>query len=676
MAVRHVWRPVVALVVAVAGLALAPGGAAVQAAPTDVSGTLPTGLTSWTPDESPYELSGPVTVPAGGTLYVAPGTVVTSTDPSHGLVVEGRLRASAATFDLAGGIVVDSAEPLGAGDHHLALDITTVRGAAGAAVQVDDGSVRLADVTITDSGAGLVGGPDADPILVSRSQITHVSGVADVDGELALIDTYVAGGFTTGIHAGEVTMVDSVVEDTIDCGPGPSPAPACAIVVTSSAGGSIDGSWLGSDDPVTLAGFVWDQADDATLGAVSITAPESATFDAQPPTVTVNAPEPQLPAQTAQLTGDAIDDSGVLGPAAWVFNATDRTVWNEDLGQWVAFAPFEESQLAYAGSGTSDWTLDLPTLEPSKDYFAVVVATESFVVPKGQVGRLGASNAVAFRTFDPPTAPTITGATTGSDGRVTFTWTAASPGDGPPVDEYRLSCVAAPTPPLAVAERTATTSSLTASVAPALGVRTSCTVRAVSDAGTGPASAPRVVRVATGAPTFSDTPGGTFFTAAVGWAQAAGLTTGVGGTDQFQPHRAITRAEVITLLWRHAGSPTGAPAHGFDDTTPSAFYDRALSWARNDSLTTGVGGTNQFQPDRPITRAETITLLWRYAGSPTGAPAHGFDDTTPSAFYDRALSWARNDGLTTGVGGTNQFQPDRPITRAETITLLWRAATN
>ena len=173
---------------------------------------------------------------------------------------------------------------------------------------------------------------------------------------------------------------------------------------------------------------------------------------------------------------------------------------------------------------------------------------------------------------------------------------------------------------------------------------------------------------------FSDVPDDVYFTEAVIWAENVGLTTGVGGTDQFQPHRNITRAETITTLWRLAGAPTGAPPSGFSDVPPNTFYSLAVAWARDAGLTTGVGGTNQFQPNRDITRAEVITLLWRIADMPAGSPPSGFSDVPAGAFYAPAVDWARAQGLTTGVGGTNQFQPNRNITRAETFTLVYRYA--
>ncbi|WP_195210518.1 S-layer homology domain-containing protein [Actinomarinicola tropica] len=173
---------------------------------------------------------------------------------------------------------------------------------------------------------------------------------------------------------------------------------------------------------------------------------------------------------------------------------------------------------------------------------------------------------------------------------------------------------------------------------------------------------------------FDDIQPGAFYTWPVLWAADVGLTTGVGGTDEFQPNRSITRAEAITTLWRLAGEQA-APPSGFEDAAPNAFYTRAVNWARHSGLTTGVGGSNRFEPNRTITRAELVTLLWRLDGS-DGAPPAGFVDVAPTAFYARSVNWAKHTGITTGVGGSNRFEPNRDVTRAEAFTFVHRLASS
>lgn len=108
---------------------------------------------------------------------------------------------------------------------------------------------------------------------------------------------------------------------------------------------------------------------------------------------------------------------------------------------------------------------------------------------------------------------------------------------------------------------------------------------------------------------------------------------------------------------------------------PGAFYVGPVLWAAEVGLTTGVGGSDEFQPNRSITRAEAVTTLWRLVGEPT-APPSGFEDAAPNAFYSRAVNWARHAGLTTGVGGSNRFEPNRDVTRAEAFTFVYRLATS
>ncbi|QGG96455.1 S-layer homology domain-containing protein [Actinomarinicola tropica] len=673
-------RTTAALVLALIVSLLAAAPASSQTAGTEIGGTLGSGTTVWTPDHSPYVLTADVIVPPDGHLYIAPGTTVTS-EADHQLLVNGSIRTDGATFDLPAGIVVDSTATPPAFDQ-AELFTTTFRGATGAAIHVERGTVVPVFATFEDNATAITGGPDAGTIWLNFGVVRDTDTLAVVEGHVIVTAAHLSG-FERGVVAESMFFHSNVVEPP--SGPCTADGTGCALAVSGPAEDAyaeLHGSWFGTDDPTAMASMIWDGQDQPGVVTFDLDQAYTESFDVEPPVVTVTDPGPTEPAVGGQLSGLADDlpdpgGNGVGSTSLWLYDATDGTAWDGYEEQWV---PIDGSQLepvsfpavtAPVGGGIS-WSAELPPLAPGHDYVAVAFATEM-----GIAGSIGVSEPVFFRAVADPAAPTITAATPNPDGTVTVSWDPPDDTGGLPIDSYDLVCTPDPQPPvgdLETVERATTATSAT--FEPAIGVRYTCTVTATTTAGTSPTSAPRTVRVPAGAPTFSDTPGGTFFTAAVGWAQAAGLTTGVGGTDQFQPHRAITRAEVITLLWRHAGSPSGAPAHGFDDTTPGAFYDRALSWARNDGLTTGVGGTNQFQPDRPITRAETITLLWRYAGSPGGAPAHGFDDTTPGAFYDRALSWARNDSLTTGVGGTNQFQPDRPITRAETITLLHRAATN
>ncbi len=114
-----------------------------------------------------------------------------------------------------------------------------------------------------------------------------------------------------------------------------------------------------------------------------------------------------------------------------------------------------------------------------------------------------------------------------------------------------------------------------------------------------------------------------------------------------------------------------AAAGGFGDVSADVYYEAPVQWLVDESITTGTT-PGCFSPDRPVTRAETATFLWRYAGSPT-LGTDSFLDVEPNAFFAQAVAWMATTGITTGTTPTT-FSPDRPVTRAETATFLWRYA--
>lgn len=171
---------------------------------------------------------------------------------------------------------------------------------------------------------------------------------------------------------------------------------------------------------------------------------------------------------------------------------------------------------------------------------------------------------------------------------------------------------------------------------------------------------------------FADVPPGTYFFDAVVWMLENGLTTGVGGSDRYEPFAPVDRAQLATVLWRTSGSPAAPPAP-FPDVPRGAYFASAVDWLAAQGLTTGFGGSDRFEPFFGLDRAQMITFLWRSFGEPTGFGGHGFVDVPLGAYFEDALRWARATGLTTGVGGSDRFEPFAPVDRAQLATFLYRA---
>ena len=124
------------------------------------------------------------------------------------------------------------------------------------------------------------------------------------------------------------------------------------------------------------------------------------------------------------------------------------------------------------------------------------------------------------------------------------------------------------------------------------------------------------------------------------------------------------------MMWRDAGTPTGNPDAGFTDVATGTFFTEAVNWAKAEGITTGVSPT-LFGPGTGMTRAMFVTLLWRAAGSPMGNADAGFTDVPAGAFFTEAVNWASATGVTTGTSATT-FSPLDLINRGEGVTMLFR----
>ena len=175
---------------------------------------------------------------------------------------------------------------------------------------------------------------------------------------------------------------------------------------------------------------------------------------------------------------------------------------------------------------------------------------------------------------------------------------------------------------------------------------------------------------------FVDVNEGDFFYDSVLWAVEEGITTGVDAAH-FSPLNVCNRAQVVTFLWRAAGSPEPASANNpFRDVAEGDFYYKAVLWAVEEGITTGLA-PNTFGPNAGCNRAQVVTFLWRAMGEPAvNAAGSSFADVTdPDAFYYKAVLWAVEKGITTGVDASH-FGPTTDCNRAQVVTFLYRAYSN
>ena len=168
---------------------------------------------------------------------------------------------------------------------------------------------------------------------------------------------------------------------------------------------------------------------------------------------------------------------------------------------------------------------------------------------------------------------------------------------------------------------------------------------------------------------FDDVPNDAYYYEAVKWAQEKEITGGI-GNDLFGPNTACTRAQIVTFLWRAAGSPEPKALSSFADVPADAYYAKAVAWAVENGITVGTTAAT-FSPDDICTRAHGVTFLHRAAKATASAGASAFTDVADSAYYADAVKWATEQGITNGISST-LFGPDEICTRAQIVTFLYR----
>ena len=169
---------------------------------------------------------------------------------------------------------------------------------------------------------------------------------------------------------------------------------------------------------------------------------------------------------------------------------------------------------------------------------------------------------------------------------------------------------------------------------------------------------------------FADVPVDAYCYEAVKWAASEGITGGI-GNNLFAPGLPCTRGQIVTFLWRAAGSPAPKSMSSFTDVAEDAYYAKAVAWAVENGITGGTGN-GKFSPDATCTRAQAVTFLYRASGSPAVSGSAAFSDVAADAYYASAVKWAEKNGITGGIGG-GLFGSGNNCTRGQIVTFLYRS---
>lgn len=171
---------------------------------------------------------------------------------------------------------------------------------------------------------------------------------------------------------------------------------------------------------------------------------------------------------------------------------------------------------------------------------------------------------------------------------------------------------------------------------------------------------------------FADVSAEEYYYEAVKWASENGVTGGI-GENLFGAKLPCTRAQIVTFLWRAAGSPEPKGMSGFVDVSADAYYAKAVAWAVEQGIVSGTSATT-FSPDAVCTRAQSVAFLYRAFGEKVNKAA-GFSDVSADAYYADAVAWAVENGVASGIGG-GLFAPDQDCARGQIVAFLYRAYQN
>lgn len=172
-------------------------------------------------------------------------------------------------------------------------------------------------------------------------------------------------------------------------------------------------------------------------------------------------------------------------------------------------------------------------------------------------------------------------------------------------------------------------------------------------------------------PVFTDVAADAYYADAVAWAIEKGITVGLTETT-FGPDASCTRGQMVTFLWRLAGSPKATSTNPFGDVSADSYYYDAVMWAVDKGITSGTAA-DAFSPDATVNRAQSVTFLYRYAGSPAVEGSNAFTDVAADDYYANAVAWAAANGITVGTTDTT-FSPDNACVRGQIVTFMYRYA--
>ena len=169
---------------------------------------------------------------------------------------------------------------------------------------------------------------------------------------------------------------------------------------------------------------------------------------------------------------------------------------------------------------------------------------------------------------------------------------------------------------------------------------------------------------------FVDVKDSAYYVDAVEWMLKREVTQGTSDTT-VSPDQNCSRAQIVTFLWRAAGAPEPKGTVSFADIFADSYYAKAVAWAVENGITGGTGD-GLFSPDAACTRAQSAAFLYRAAGSPAVGGSARFSDVAADAYYAQAVAWAKEHGITDGIGG-GLFGSANDCTRAQIVTFLYRA---